>query len=619
MRDIPINHQILALASQQLDAGRFFPWLRPFSPSIIKEKRKCFRRTAFKRIERLPDPAGPPAIHGGKMHAQLEDYVLRGKMPTHIDARAARVHAPRPLSALAEATIRWQHVGDPWSYLGIMDFSAKLLSKAEMKTSAFFEPGDTIVIGDYKFTGNMKYALSELNGLLVDPETLEPDPQSSMYADYYFHHGYEDIHGKWIYTETKHAAGKTPRTNPVWVHFRKDRVEEAMCGVRKDAAEIYHLYQIRPKANEVPFDKSACYAYGQPCPYISRCTRPLSMFDSTDTETDGEDMPGFADALKNSFPGEDDDDLPPIPDDELPDVPEDDEPDVPSELEAEGGMSEEEQQELIAEEIKKGRVEKGFVNAPEGADTVAQTPEEHFERFGDPVAPKAPKEPSRRFTKKDRPALLAKAIELGACDAATTVTASGLAKLLRGKNFDPASLFADVEEAPDLREDLGEFVDTTAEDVTDLPDVPEEAEFDQDGMPMNQAAHDEFLKDHPEEFGAEKRQELIDDGLLTPAREPEAASKGFSGENGSRAATPAEIAEMNKAIRRTEALSARAARTEVSNVGPTVVSSDGSFVFLDGYGPERIVLSVASASTLLRVLRAELEHIVSGRISFDEV
>ena len=449
-------------------AGLHHPWLRPFSPSLIKEKRKCFRRATFKRIERLPDPAGPAAVHGGRMHTQLEHWLLYGKMPVHIDALAAMREAPRPLTALAETTIRWQH-DDPWSYLGIMDFSAALLSKARFETSPFFEPGATLVIGDYKFTSNLKYALAELNGLLVDAESLEPDPQSVMYADHYFQRGFDDIHGKWIYTETKHAAGKRPRVRPVWVHFSRERVEEAMCGVRADAADLYQLYRIRPKANDVPYNKAGCYAFGQPCPYLFRCSRPEaeSMFSSSDTDPGEEDMTAFADTLTASFPL-DEDDLPPVPDEDLPDVPagEEEPPAVPDEDGGEG-MSEEERRELIAAELAhrktiEGTVEKGFVNAPGEPETVARNPEEHAERYADPVEPKAPKEPAFRFTKKHRPALLEKCIELGLADAATTVTATGLAKLLRGAKVDPTALVGI------------EVVSQGAVDEEELPLVPDE-------------------------------------------------------------------------------------------------------------------------------------------------
>lgn len=457
-RGVDLRAWLAGVLDEDERLGLHFPWLRPFSPSIIKEKRKCFRRTAFKRIERLPDPAGPAAQHGGEMHKQLENYLLYGKIPKHVDALAAMREAPKPLSALAEATIRWQH-GDPWSYLGIMDFSAALLSRAQWLTSPFFEPGNTIVIGDYKFTSNLKYALAEHQGLLVDPSTLEPDPQSTMYADHYFQRGYDDLYGKWIYVETKHAPGKRPRVRPVWVHFSKARVQEEMCRVRDDAAELYQLYRIRPKANDVPFDKTACYSFGQPCPFLSRCTRPLSMFDSSDTDHEGEDMSGFASHLAASFPL-DEDDAPPIPEEDLPEVPEDDVPeapedDLPAVPEDDGadGMTEE-RRELIAAELARqktlaGTVEKGFVNAPGEPEVVARNPEEHAERFADPVAPKEPKAPAFRFVKKHRPLLLEKCVELGLVTADSAVTATGLAKLLRGAKVDPEELVRHVEdEAP---------------------------------------------------------------------------------------------------------------------------------------------------------------------------
>lgn len=561
------------------------PDMRPISASQIKAKRKCYRRYAFRYLERLPDPAGPAAQHGSEMHRQLEHWLLYGKMPIHVDALAAMREAPRPLSALAETKVTWQHDGEMWGYQAIIDVAAGLLSKARFETSPFFEPGQPVLVLDYKFTSNLKYALAEHGGLLVDPNTLEPDPQSTMYADHYFQRGFDDVHGKWIYTETKHAAGKRPRVRPVWVHFSRDAVAEAMCGVRADAADLYQLYRIRPKANDVPFDKAACYAFGQPCPYLSRCSRPESesMFSSLDTDHEGEDMTSFASHLASTFPL-DEEELPPVPEEDLPDVPEeDDAPALPDEDESDG-MSEEERRELVAAELARqrtlaGTVEKGFVNAPGEPETVTRNPEEHAERYADPVAPSEIKAPSFRFVKKHRPALLAKCVELGLAPADTSVTATGLAKLLRGAKVDPEALVG------------VEIVSQGPVDEEELPPLVPESDVPQDAVDALPQAVSDVSEIRVERLDARALRELHESAVTADAQDVPGAAEvvekceaemerrgGFEQKiaDAVKVPFPSDVSEQDKAARRLPGVRIHVpGAVESIDVGPGKMSVGG--------------------------------------------
>lgn len=402
------------------------PIVRDISPSQIKAKRICFRRMAFRYVEGRKDPAGPAAVHGGQMHTQLEEYLLRGRTPTHEHARSVirTKLIPKPLTCLPEHRMSW-NMGHPWSYQGIMDVSGALISKALMRTSPFVQPGDPLLIEDFKFTSNLKYALVEKDGVLIDHETNEIDPQSTMYAaKYMITGGHESVTGLWAYTRTK---GKT-KTIPVWVDFKLDRVLEGMEAVHKDAAEIHQLYQIRPKAADVPYNTDGCYAFFQPCPFQAVCVRPTHQFES---DIEGDDSMGFAEDMMKNFPGDeppplDSDEAPPL-EDESPELPPEDERDAPGEEETEA---------LVAAEIQKQRAEKGFVNPPE-APEAPTTPEEAFEAFGDPVVEKF------KFTKEHVPALRAACAKLGV-EAPKKAQAASLAKALRLAGHNPEEFASDV-------------------------------------------------------------------------------------------------------------------------------------------------------------------------------
>lgn len=595
--------------------------MRPISPSQIKAYRTCPRRFTFRYIEGLKEPSSDAMEHGKAMHLQLENYVLRGQTPRHAHALSVIPHGPRPLTALAERKVVWPAAASyghplgpeplPWDYLGIIDFTGVLLSLANMRLSPFMEPGAPVLFGDYKFTSNLKYALEVYKGLLVDRETLKVDPQSTMYADYFFQNGWTDITGKWIYTQTK---GRT-RTVPVVVRFERQAVDDAMGCIHDEASRIHKIYQIRPKANEVRYDRGGCMAFHKPCPHLSYCHLPRRSMISDDNEgdtqwsanesgeqdfvfaggattakgsasaatsetgtrakarqlfvelligrletprelgcyegwlstTEGRDCAnraatsllltgtlcsklmeagvesarameiskwitsslsraaaattsgtsnpfaepvtdvnrrnyevfcmGFAEDFMRDFPGdptdtppvEGQDEAPPIPDEDMPEVPDGDE-------EAGRGISEEEQLTLINAELAKqraerGTTERGFVNPSEAPETAPKTPEEAFERFGDPIVEKPKKEPARKFTAKDKKALLAVAVARGLAERDAKFTAAGLAKLLRENKIDPGEIVdADVAGKPSMPA----LYFPEANEVEDSPELPEE-------------------------------------------------------------------------------------------------------------------------------------------------
>jgi len=199
---------------------------------------------------------------------------------------------------------------------------------------------------------------------------------------------------------------------------------------------------------------------------------------------------------------------------------------------------------------------------------VTRNPEEHAERYADPVAPSEPKAPSFRFVKKHRPALLAKCVELGLAAADTSVTATGLAKLLRGAKVDPEALVGveivsqgpvDEEEPPLIPE---EDPEASSRDV-----LPDPAEFDH-------AAFDESVR------------QKIADAVKVPF--------------------PSDVSEQDKAARRISGV--RVHLPGVSQgveVGPVKMTVGG--VELKPADPDAFVDSLEAGAAELDALTEELE------------
>lgn len=589
--------------------------MRPISPSQIKAFRTCPRRFTYRYIEGIKEAQSAASAHGGAMHAQMEDYVLRGKTPRHAHALSAVPHAPRPLTALAERKVEWHPNHSlprtgllaPWSYLGIIDFTGVLLSAANMRLSPFLERNAPIMFGDYKFTSNLKYALEVHNNVLVDRETLKPDPQFAMYADYFYTQGYDDLTGKWIYTQTKNKT----RTVCVTVRPTRDAVAEVMGGVVADAAQIHQLYTIRPKAEQVRYNRGGCNSFNQPCPHLSYCKLPRRSINIDDTE--GDLMPGFAEALMSTFPG-DPTDAPPIEGEEPPAIPDEDMPPIPEgDEEADrGSISEAEQLELINAELAKQRAErgtseKGFVNPPEAPEVAPKTPEEAFERFGDPVPEKKKKEPARKFAGKDKPALLAFAIGKGLVEKGSRLAASGLAKLLKDAGHDPGAVVdnADVDGLP--KESMASqanadqaaayeiisqsgVVEETLELIDDMPPIPED-----EGM-----VHEEMTRADLNAAVEEAKTAGIDTSEVEAELVRSDAEK--------KAAYELPVNPVHRKLRTERSTVARLTSVDFDHT--TQLFTLSNYVGSDG----ELRMTIAQAMLLSRVLRAEVERIVGGKI-----
>lgn len=250
------------------DAGE----LRYVSPSSVKkfDDRKpegCRRRWAFKYVLGLPDDAGPAAKAGTASHARLEHWLKTGEnVLTDVERVGAHLVGPPPQSPdeveyeipLGDVKI----AGVP--VIGKID---RVNRSGRWVTPEGTEEPSPIEIQDHKFSGDpVRWAKTGTE--------LASDLAMNVYAAGEFRHqrglgnnpqGFRLSH---VYygLKTRIAFKRTvvvPMTS-VWDVLRS---HEAIVSDMRDAARVRD-------PNDLPMNADACYAYRQPCPYISRCDRP---------------------------------------------------------------------------------------------------------------------------------------------------------------------------------------------------------------------------------------------------------------------------------------------------------------------------------------------------------
>lgn len=120
-------------------------------------------------------------------------------------------------------------------------------------------PGGAPFVGDFKTTGDLKWAKSET--------TLREDVQAMLYAT---HALYEtkskEVDLAWIYFQTK-GPRKAKRTK---LRVAADHVCEQFGKINETAVEMLEVRKANPHPSELPPEPDMCEAYGG-CPYRARC------------------------------------------------------------------------------------------------------------------------------------------------------------------------------------------------------------------------------------------------------------------------------------------------------------------------------------------------------------
>lgn len=342
------------------------------SASSLKLFRRCPRRWVGLKVLRLVPPEETQATNLGKAtHAELEDWILHGRVPKSslaakmLAACRSTPHWPDPKATTAEEAIEFSLGDVDWH--GVVDWRRK------------GSHGAHAVIGDWKTSAGLDYALRAGDGLLVDSEG-EPDVQAAIYAAHEYVAGATDVTAVWIYGTTREPH----TTRVVTVDFDPAKVEVVMRSAAEDGKKMVRLNTIRPELNDVPCNPGACNDFRHPCPLLNACKKSEhGLFslesDPLDASTNPELLSmDFLSSLKASFPGPvaapapaappppvaDDEPPPPPPeDDDVPPPPPVDEP-HPAELLAQAAVDNPPTRDL-------GVVESGFINPPEAVGKAA--------------------------------------------------------------------------------------------------------------------------------------------------------------------------------------------------------------------------------------------------------
>ncbi len=352
----------------------------------------CPRRWVFERIYGFRQEDTDQKTFGKSSHSLLETWVKTGKFPGFM----LPAEAPSPPEVTLTRKMIALYAEHP--YYPSKDFATaeehfhmEILGVKWHGFTDWRRPGRHAghrIVGDWKTTKDLKYALKadKATGLLVEPETGAVKAQPVIYATREYVEGADEVTLSWAYGQSK-----TPwATRLVKTDVIKSACEDAYGTFHAKALEMNQLYQIRPKANDVPYKKGYCNAFNKPCEQTERCVRPRGMFNSSplDLDSGAADMKNFLDTMRETFPQSDvDDDLPPPPppppseDDAPPAPPSDDEDAPPPPPDAEELEAERLAQEYMASRrpprTAPTTVEAGFINAPEAAGKKPYaTPEE---------------------------------------------------------------------------------------------------------------------------------------------------------------------------------------------------------------------------------------------------
>lgn len=214
----------------------------------------CQRRWGFRYIAKLPDPAGAGAKLGGEVHEHLENF-LRHKQVFPND-RAGKL-AYKLLDYCHEVIGRpgleiegdFHHREGGVYYYGKVDVRLK-------------HPCGFSWIRDWKTSSDpVRYGLRN--------ETMLADHQAVLYArQELVRTGNDRVMLDWVYVKTK-----PPQIDPfaVRAQFTKKQVDAVWPRTHAIGLAIEEAKTRITDPNDLRPNRSACHAYGKPCPFMEHC------------------------------------------------------------------------------------------------------------------------------------------------------------------------------------------------------------------------------------------------------------------------------------------------------------------------------------------------------------
>lgn len=227
--------------------------LQSVSPSQIKTFNSCARSWWFDKVAGLrPEEEAEHFAVGTNLHKQQEDFYEFGKLPENESCRLVLSYPGVP-----DRRISGLFIEEPRNYdLGLYAAGIPMRGRIDLRAP----PNDgTFTILDWKSCKNFKYCKT--------PEELARDIQGIVYLKYGFRVYPETKWGRFIhaYIRTEKLGAQVVDSGPL----DRNHVDAVYQEIENTVEQIKITAAIKNQ-DEVPYNKSACFAYGG-CPYQKHC------------------------------------------------------------------------------------------------------------------------------------------------------------------------------------------------------------------------------------------------------------------------------------------------------------------------------------------------------------
>jgi hypothetical protein len=257
----------------------------PTSASQVETAELCWRKWGINKLDGVPSPPNAAAQRGTDVHGTLECW-LRDAKPINFDTDIGKIASgglrflPKPKTQVVEGNFTFRT--ETSIYRGLKDF--KNLRGEPIRK-----------VGDHKTTSDFRW--------VKDPIKLRRDAQAVIYAVSEIEESRalgvepERLEMGWVYYL---ADPKKPKGLKVLLHVLPDErtpTPECPSEVRKEhfgvmyyselyerfaeiegtAAQMLRYHQAKAKGSDLPYNASACQAFGG-CPYRnSQCVLTVSQ------------------------------------------------------------------------------------------------------------------------------------------------------------------------------------------------------------------------------------------------------------------------------------------------------------------------------------------------------
>ena len=218
----------------------------------------CPRRWWYDRHrERVQQPS---AAFGSEMHLQLEGWLGTGAAPNNDTLEGQTATAglgliPPPLHAEVERRFAFEYGGA--LYRGAVDYTVG------------YVPGESVVIGDHKSIGNLRYAKTE--------DDLLQDGQRIIYAhEAAERYDVEHVTARWIYYQ-RATTKKKPKARAVEFSERRGMIRERFEDLHaKRSLPILQARREDRGPSALPRNLESCSLFPpNGCPYRVECHKGI--------------------------------------------------------------------------------------------------------------------------------------------------------------------------------------------------------------------------------------------------------------------------------------------------------------------------------------------------------